>query len=129
MEFTLSQIAEICSARYYGADVTVKTIITDSRTMASADGALFVAIKGVNHDAHDYIDDMVARGVKGFIAEREVELPEGCGVVVVDDSLTALQSLASHYRRSFKGEVVAITGSNGKTMVKEWIAASVPADV
>ena len=129
MEFTLSQIAEICSARYYGADVTVKTIITDSRTMASADGALFVAIKGVNHDAHDYIDDMVARGVKGFIAEREVELPEGCGVVVVDDSLTALQSLASHYRRSFKGEVVAITGSNGKTMVKEWIAASVPADI
>ena len=129
MEFTLSQIADICSARYYGADVLVKSIITDSRTMASTDQALFVAIKGVNHDAHDYIDDMVARGVKAFIAEQEVALPEGCGVVVVDDSLEALQCLASHYRQQFKGEVVGVTGSNGKTMVKEWIAASVTEDV
>ena len=129
MEFTLSQIAEISSARYYGADLSVKSIITDSRTMASTEDALFVAIKGVNHDAHDYIGDMVARGVKAFIAEQEIELPEGCGVVVVENSLAALQSLASYYRQNFKGEVVAITGSNGKTMVKEWIAATVPADV
>jgi alanine racemase len=129
MEFTLSQIAEISSARYYGADLSVKSIITDSRTMASTEDALFVAIKGVNHDAHDYIGDMVARGVKAFITEQEIELPEGCGVVVVENSLAALQSLASYYRQNFKGEVVAITGSNGKTMVKEWIAATVPADV
>ena len=129
MEFTLSQIAEISSARYYGADLSVKSIITDSRTMASTEDALFVAIKGVNHDAHDNIGDMVARGVKAFIAEQEIELPEGCGVVVVENSLAALQSLASYYRQNFKGEVVAITGSNGKTMVKEWIAATVPADV
>ena len=129
MKFTLSQIAQICSARYYGADVSVSSVITDSRTAKSVEGALFVAIRGVNHDAHDYIDDMVARGVKGFIAEQEISLPEGCGVVVVEDSLAALQSLAAHYRAQFKGSVVGITGSNGKTMVKEWIAASVPADV
>ena len=125
MKFTLSQIAQICSARYYGADVSVSSVITDSRTAKSVEGALFVAIRGVNHDAHDYIDDMVARGVKGFIAEKEIALPEGCGVVVVEDSLAALQSLAAHYRAQFKGSVVGITGSNGKTMVKEWIAASV----
>ena len=129
MKFTLSQIAQICSARYYGADVTVTSVITDSRTISPVDNALFVAIKGVNHDAHDYIDDMVARGVKAFIAEQEVELDEGCGVVVVKDSLAALQSLASHYRQQFKGEVVAIVGSNGKTMVKEWIASSAPQDI
>ena len=125
MKFTLSQIAQICSARYYGADVSVSSVITDSRTAKSVEGALFVAIRGVNHDAHDYIDDMVARGVKGFIAEKEIALPEGCGVVVVEDSLAALQSLAAHYRAQFKGSVVGITGSNGKTMVKEWIAAFV----
>ena len=129
MKFTLSQISEICSARYYGADVAVSSIITDSRTISPTDGALFVAIRGVNHDAHDYIDDMVSCGVKAFIAEREVVLPEGCGVVVVKDSLAALQSLAAYYRSTFKGEVVAITGSNGKTMVKEWIAASVGSSV
>ena len=129
MKFTLSQIAQICSARYYGADVSVSSVITDSRTAKSVDGALFVAIRGVNHDAHNYIDDMVARGVKGFIAEQEISLPEGCGVVVVEDSLAALQNLAAYYRSQFKGSVVGITGSNGKTMVKEWIAASVPADV
>ena len=82
MKFTLSQIAEICSARYYGADVTVSSVITDSRTISSVDGALFVAIRGVNHDAHNYIEDMVARGVKAFIAEQEIALPEGCGVVL-----------------------------------------------
>ena len=127
MKFTLSQIAEICSARYYGADVTVSSVITDSRTISSVEGALFVAIRGVNHDAHDYIEDMVARGVKAFIAEHEIALPEGCGVVVVKDSLAALQAMAAYRRQQFKGEVVGITGSNGKTMVKEWIAASVPA--
>lgn len=125
MKFTLSQISQICSARYYGADVTVTSVITDSRAISPTEGALFVAIRGVNHDAHNYIEDMVARGVKAFIAEREVVLPEGCGVVVVKDSLAALQCLAAYYRTTFKGEVVAITGSNGKTMVKEWIAASV----
>ena len=129
MKFTISQIAHICSARYYGADVTVTSVVTDSRTISSVEGALFVAIRGVNHDAHDYIEDMVARGVKAFIAEQEVALPEGCGVVVVKDSLAALQSLAAHYRAQFKGSVVGITGSNGKTMVKEWIASSVPASV
>ena len=129
MKFTISQIAQICSARYYGADVTVTSVVTDSRTISSVEGALFVAIRGVNHDAHDYIEDMVARGVKAFIAEQEVALPEGCGVVVVKDSLAALQSLAAHYRAQFKGSVVGITGSNGKTMVKEWIASSVPASV
>ena len=129
MQYTLSQIAQICSARYYGADVTVSSVVTDSRTISSVKGALFVAIRGVNHDAHDYINDMVARGVKAFIAEQEVALPEGCGVVVVKDSLAALQSLAAHYRAQFKGSVVGITGSNGKTMVKEWIASSVPASV
>ncbi|MBQ9138152.1 MAG: alanine racemase [Alistipes sp.] len=129
MQFTLSQIAQICSARYYGADVTVSSVITDSRTISPVDGALFVAIKGVNHDAHDYIDDMVARGVKGFIAEQEVALPEDCGVVVVKEPLKALQALAAYRRVHFAGEVVGITGSNGKTMVKEWIAAVAPQSV
>lgn len=129
MKFTLSQIAEICSARYYGEDVVVTSVITDSRTISPVEGALFVAMRGVNHDAHNYIDDMVARGVKAFIAEQELLLPDGCGVVVVDSALEALQSLAAYRRQQFRGEVVAVTGSNGKTMVKEWIATALPHSV
>ena len=126
MQFLLSQIAQICSAKHYGADCTVSSFITDSRTTSSTISALFVAMRGVNHDAHDYINDMVERGVRAFIVEHEVVLPDGCGAVVVDNALKALQKLAAFRRDNFEGHVVAITGSNGKTTVKEWIAQSLP---
>ncbi|MBR0335582.1 MAG: alanine racemase [Alistipes sp.] len=126
MQFLLSQIAQICSAKHYGADCTVSSFITDSRTTSSTTSALFVAMRGVNHDAHDYINDMVERGVRAFIVEHEVVLPDGCGAVVVDNALKALQKLAAFRRDNFEGHVVAITGSNGKTTVKEWIAQSLP---
>ncbi len=126
MQFTLSQIAQLCSGRLYGADLAVGSVITDSRTISIAQDSVFVAMQGVNHDAHNYIGDMVERGVKAFITEREVEIAEGCSVVVVTNALVALQTMAAYRRSQFKGEVVGITGSNGKTMVKEWIAASVP---
>lgn len=88
-----------------------------------------MAMRGVNHDAHTYINNMVARGVKSFIVEREVELPEECGAVVVDNALKALQALAAFRRVHYEGYVVAIAGSNGKTTVKEWIAQSVGSSV
>ena len=88
-----------------------------------------MAMHGVNHDAHTYINNMVARGVKSFIVEREVELPEECGAVVVDNALKALQDLAAFRRAHYEGYVVAIAGSNGKTTVKEWIAQSVGSSV
>lgn len=123
MEFTLSQIAQICSGRYYGVDRKICSVLTDSRkVVADAATSLFVAINGVNHDAHDYIDDMVCRGLTAFLTEREVELPAHCGMVVVDNALAALQKLAAYRRDNFGGVVAAITGSNGKTVVKEWIA-------
>ena len=126
MQFLLSQIANICSAKHYGADCKVSSFITDSRTATATADALFVAMRGVNHDAHDYINDMVERGVRAFIVEREIALPDGCGAVVVDNALKTLQKLAAFRRCHFEGHVVAITGSNGKTTVKEWIAQSLP---
>lgn len=129
MQFTLSQIADICSARYYGADLQICSVVTDSRTVAIPEQPLFVAMHGVNHDAHDYIEAMVARGVTAFMTEREVELPNGCGCVVVDNALVALQRLATFRREAFNGHIVAITGSNGKTMVKEWIYNVLPAEM
>ena len=106
--------------------------MTDSRhSFASESAPLFVAIAGVNHDGHDFIADLYRRGVRAFMVEKEIvaeEFPEA-GFVVVERSLRALQSLAADYRSKFRGTVVAITGSTGKTAVKEWIAECAPEGV
>ena len=63
MQFTLSQIAQICSGKLYGADSFVDSFVTDSRSTLPAGNALFVAMRGVNHDAHMFVGDMVERGI------------------------------------------------------------------
>lgn len=123
----MSEIARIVGGEHRGCDLRVKEIVTDSRGVLSSDDVIFVAINGKHHDGHDFIPAMVARGVKAFIVEREVDMPaEGVGVVVVASAIVALQRLAAHHRRDFRGRVVAITGSNGKTIVKEWASRSMP---
>lgn len=128
MNFLLSDIAHICNGSFCGADSAVRSVVTDSRTSSVGEGAMFVAMSGVNHDAHDFVQQMYERGVRAFMVEREVSLPADCGVVRVEDSLAALQRLAAHRRSQYRGRVVAITGSNGKTIVKEWIAQCAPAE-
>ena len=123
----MSEIAEICGGRLAGADTEVCGVETDSRNCSFGDGTLFVAMRGVNHDSHDYVAQMYARGVRAFMTERETTLAEGCGAVVVGNSIAAMQRLAEHYRKSLRGKVVGITGSNGKTVVKEWAAQCLPA--
>lgn len=130
MDFLLSDIARICGGRLCGIDRRVKRVATDSRSCSMGDDVLFAAIAGVNHDGHDYVEQMFRRGVEAFVVERDVELPSAaCGAVVVESTLAALQSLAAYNRSRFEGRVVAIAGSNGKTIVKEWAAAATPHDV
>ena len=126
MRYFLSEIAQIVGGRLVGSDLEVAAVATDSRSYALAHGTLFVAMCGVNHDAHDHLAKVIERGIRSFMVEREVDLTEGCGAVIVENSLAALQALARHHRKQFKGRVVAITGSNGKTTVKEWIAQCAP---
>uniref|UniRef100_UPI0040559E2E alanine racemase n=1 Tax=Alistipes sp. TaxID=1872444 RepID=UPI0040559E2E len=126
MNYKLSEIAEITGGKLFGEDLQIREISTDSRHCDRGEGLLFVAIKGEHHDAHLFIEQMIHRGVKAFLVEHEVELPEGCGAVVCSASIAALQAMAAHHRSLFRGRVVAITGSNGKTIVKEWLAAALP---
>ena len=126
MIYRLSDITKIVGGRLVGCDMEVASVATDSRSYALAHDTLFVAMRGVNHDAHDHLSEVEERGVKAFIVEHDVTLSEGCSAVVVENSLSALQSLATHHRKQFNGKVVAITGSNGKTTVKEWIAQCAP---
>lgn len=130
MRYFLSDIARICGGELVGEDLLVTSVVTDSRTSVFAAEALFVAMCGKNHDSHDYVPEMLQRGVQAFMVERDnaAWLAEGVGYVRVNNSLEALQQLAAAHRKSFSGRVVGITGSNGKTIVKEWIARSLPAD-
>ena len=129
MKYMLSEIARICGGELLGEDLPVARVLTDSRNCSFGEEPLFVAMKGTNHDSHAFIGEMVRRDVKAFLAERKTQLPAGCGCVVVPSAIAALQQLAAHHRTRFKGRVVGITGSNGKTVVKEWIAQQIPAGV
>ena len=129
MNYFLSQIAAICGGRLYGQDREVCGVETDSRNCAFGRNVLFVAMRGKNHDSHDFVSEMYDRGVRAFMCEKECECREGAGYVVVENSIEALQRLAEAHRANLSGKVVGITGSNGKTVVKEWIAQCLPAGV
>lgn len=119
LKLALENIARELGARHVGANVIIDTVSTDTRTLAA--GALFVALVGENHDAHDFTEAARERGAAALLVERElpVDLPQ----LVVDDSLVALGELARIVRLRRDVCVVGITGSNGKTTVKSMLAA------
>ena len=129
MNYSMREIAAVCGGEFSGADVTARSVIADSRRSIGSDEApLFVAIRGRNHDGHDFIDDLYRRGVRAFLVERELDAAQypGAGFVRVPKSLAVLQALAAHYRASFRGTGDGTAGSSGKTTVKEWIAQVAP---
>ena len=102
-------------------DYTVSTLLTDSRRISNAAEGLFFALSG-RRNGHEFIAEAYAAGVRNFVVKQgpEIKVPEA-NFLIVDDVLTALQALAAHHRRRFDLEVIGITGSNGKTIVKEWL--------
>ena len=112
--------------RQAGSDGEVMFLLTDSRKLINAPGAVFFAIRGSRHDGHLFIKEAYAKGIRYFVVEEEDKanpesLPEA-GILCVKNSVLALQQIAAHHRRQFSLPVMAITGSNGKTIVKEWLA-------
>lgn len=127
MRYRLSEIAAMCGGQFLGRDVVVSDVVTDSRSCAFGRDAMFVAMCGANHDSHRYIGQMYARSLRAFMVEQIPAEPlADAGYVCVENSLEALQRLAALHRSNFTGRVVAITGSNGKTVVKEWVARVLP---
>jgi len=106
----------------------VRHLLLDSRRVGLPAGAVFFALRGPSHDGHRYLLGLYAQGVRLFIIEKNTELPGGlasypeAGIMQVASPLVALQALAAAHRAEFAGPVLAITGSNGKTIVKEWLA-------
>ncbi len=103
--------------------ILIDRVGIDSRNMLPSPGTLFVALKGERHDGHHYIEQLYRQGVRAFMVSviQETERFPGAGFCLVKDTLAGLQQLAAARRKAFTGSVAAITGSNGKTIVKEWI--------
>lgn len=121
---TFDTIARWCGGRLTAGNggSAVRQICTDSRALKPGD--LFVALRGEHFDGQTFVAEAAKRGAAGAIVEAApAELPRGFAILEVANTLTALQQLAAHYRRSLALQVVAITGSNGKTSTKDLTAA------
>ncbi|MFD2642190.1 UDP-N-acetylmuramoyl-tripeptide--D-alanyl-D-alanine ligase [Pseudomonas japonica] len=117
---SLSQLTEALQGRLLGADARFDGVSIDSRKIGP--GQLFVALAGPRFDGHDYLDEVAAKGAVAALVQREVpgsSLPQ----LLVADTRLALGQLGALNRRAFKSPVAAITGSSGKTTVKEMLAS------
>ena len=125
MRMYLSEIAQSINAVgdfEQQGNILVTGVQTDSRLVKPGD--IFVCLNGKRFDGHNFVKDSLQRGAVGIIAQRPVwDLPDNEAVLLVQDSLAALGTLAGAVRRKFKGEVIAVTGSAGKTTVKELLAS------
>ena len=126
MKYTIEKITTLIGARRIGHnDANIGWILTDSRSLCFPEETLFFAIRTQRNDGHNYIPELYRRGVRNFVVEQ---VPSGAGnelaeanFLKVTSTLAALQRLAERHRDEFDIPVVGITGSNGKTMVKEWL--------
>ncbi len=123
MNYNIEKITTLIGARRTGnADAQIGWLLTDSRSLCFPEETLFFALKTPRNDGHHYIRDLYRRGVRNFVVERVPDQPEAdANYLKVPSPLAALQRLAERHRDEFDIPIVGITGSNGKTMVKEWL--------
>ena len=126
MKYAIEKVTSLIGAHRYGnSDANIEWLLTDSRSLCLSEGTLFFALKSERNDGHKYIADLYRRGVRNFVVmdlphDREVAFPDA-NFLKVGDTLVALQRLAERHRDAFNIPIVGITGSNGKTVVKEWL--------
>ncbi|MDG2432526.1 bifunctional UDP-N-acetylmuramoyl-tripeptide:D-alanyl-D-alanine ligase/alanine racemase [Flavobacterium sp.] len=124
MSISIKSIVPVLQSRFIGIQTaaTIDSVSIDSRSLQNSSSTLFFAIVGPNNDAHSYINDLLDIGVQNFVVRY---IPDGCrdraNFLVVEDTLQALQLFAGYYRSLFHFPVIGLTGSNGKTIVKEWL--------
>ncbi len=119
ISLSLSESARLINGRTLGEDVSFASVSTDSRNLKA--GQLFVALSGPNFDGHDYISQVQKSGAAAAMVQRELNTDLPC--LLVQDTLKGLGALASAWRAKSHAKVAAVTGSNGKTTVKEMLAA------
>jgi alanine racemase len=120
-----SQLQSICNGEVIqlAYDRFIEDLITDSRKILPSENALFFAISGERHDGHKYINELYHKGIRQFIVEKAISISNypDANILKVKSCIQALQSLAEFHRNKFSIPVIGITGSNGKTIIKEWL--------
>ena len=121
--YSMRHIAGLLQAKaFIFNEATISKLVIDSRSVIDPEASLFFALRS-KRDGHDYLEDAFANGIKNFVISDPkyiAEYPEA-NILLVDDVLKALQDLAKDNRNRHDLPVIAITGSNGKTIVKEWL--------
>ena len=125
MSYSIKYIAAVTGGEFlqFRQDAVVEHLLPDSRKLIFPASSLFFAVPGPRRDGHQFIVDLYERGVRNFIVSTRVDtipLPEA-NLLLVKDSIEALQQIAARHRKQFQIPVIGITGSNGKTIVKEWL--------
>ena len=125
MEYAIKEIARVIGAKTNQLlDDTVSLLLTDSRRLSFPEKSLFFALKTKTNDGHRYIQELYKLRVRNFVVSDmlpEFESMKDANFLIVKDTLRALQKLATHHRKQFNIPVIGITGSNGKTIVKEFL--------
>ncbi len=122
--YSLLEIAHITNAKLIGIDKSNDwQLLTDSRNLTLAENTLFFALKTNNNNGHLYIKELAEKGVKAFVVNNNFDEKKypNCSFIKVENTLKALQILVAHHRAKFNIPTIGITGSNGKTIVKEWL--------
>ena len=121
----MNEIAKIIHGTLHaGMPVEILEYSIDSRSVVTPEHTLFFALTGNNHNGHDYIKTLYSDGVRAFVISEfreEFKLLTEANLIIVEDVLAALQQLATYHRQHTQAEIIGITGSNGKTVVKEWL--------
>lgn len=130
MNYTVERIASIVEGEIINnsnKDLAVKDLLFDSRLLVAPENTLFFSLKSHRNDGNKYIDELYDKGVKMFVVEKSdsiseiIENKNDATFIIVDDTLKSLQKTAAFHRENFNIPVIGITGSNGKTIVKEWL--------
>jgi Alr-MurF fusion protein len=123
--YSFEEIAQIVHGEVLQSSNTtsISRVLLDSRKISQPKDSLFIAIKGARHNSHAFIAEVYAAGVRAFVVEQDVDVAAlaGANVLRVKNSIAALQQMAAHRRALHTFPVIGITGSNGKTIVKEWL--------
>jgi alanine racemase len=124
MPYSIEKITQYIEAKRIGENnTTINWLLTDSRSLSFPKHTLFFALKGERDDGHNYVDELYGQGVRNFVVSRlpKTTVPVDANYLIVDHPLRALQQLAKLHRNNNDIPTIGITGSNGKTIIKEWL--------
>ena len=124
VNYSINEVAEYCGGQLTGGNTEkglISDILIDSRRVVTPEVSVFFALISKKNDGHRYIDELYEKGVRNFVVSEEIIEHSDANYIKVENTLDALQKFAAYHRNKFDIPVIGITGSNGKTIVKEWL--------